>query len=100
MDEEKRVEEAQKATKDQIKVYKALAKLSGDDKLAPLINLMIETATTKMLWTFTGDNVKSWDDFCRVRGEVVSYLYPIQEIKGAQAMVDHLKGQLESYYQE
>lgn len=98
MDETKRAELHEKGLREDIKAYAKLKKLSKNEELAEFLNLLIKTAAQKMVWAFTADNVKNWDDFCKVRGEVTSYLYPIQEIRGAEAMEKHLKEQLDRFY--
>lgn len=98
MDEEKRAKEYAKGIKKDIKGYKKLKSLNKSEELDTFLDLLVKTAGDKMVWAFTGDNIKSWDDFCKVRGEIISYLYPIQEIRGADSMVKHLEQQLDSYY--
>lgn len=98
MDEGKRAKLHEKGLREDIKAYSKLKKLSNSDEIAEFMDLLIKTAAQKMVWSFTADNVKNWDDFCKVRGEIVSYLYPIQEIQGAGTMEKHLKEQLDSFY--
>lgn len=86
------------AVEEDMKGYSKLKKLAKSEDINQLMDLLIKTAGQKMVWAFTGDNIKDWNDFCKVRGEIISYLYPIQEIRSADAMEKHLKEQLDSYY--
>lgn len=81
-----------------MKAYAKLKKLSNSAEINELIDLFIKTASEKMVWAFAGDNIKNWDEFCKTRGEIVAYLYPIQEIRSASAMEEHIKTQLDTYY--
>lgn len=81
-----------------IRAYKKLKDVGRSDELNTFLDLLLKTAAEKMVWSFIGDNVKTWDDFMKVRGEVVSYLYGVQEVRGADAMVKHLEEQLRNFY--
>ena len=81
-----------------IKAYSALKNINKSTELDAFMDLLVKTAAMKMQWAFIGDNIKSWDDFLKLRGEVVSYLYPIQEVRGADSMVQHLTEQLNEIY--
>lgn len=93
-----------KAQDEQIKAYEKLRKIADTDEFKDFFDFQLKTVADKMLWCFTtgkdGDNVKSWDDFCRVRGEIVARLHPIQEVNGAEAMKKYLKKQLDDYYKQ
>ena len=95
MDEAK---QHQDSLNEQLKLYSKLRKINGSAEFNDFFDLIINTAANKMIWAFTGDNIKTMDDFYKVRGEVISYLYPIQEIKGADAMSKQLREQLSQYY--
>jgi hypothetical protein len=90
------------ALKEDIKYYQDLKKVASNPDVKPLFDLMLKTVADKMIWTFTtgkeGDNVKSWEDFCKVRGEVIARLHPIQEALGAGSMEKYLKEQLDKFY--
>lgn len=62
------------------------------------IDLLIRTVSQKMLGMFIGDSIKTWDDYLKLRGEIVAYMYPIQEVRGAKAMEETLTKQLNEYY--
>lgn len=81
-----------------IKALDKLRKINQSDEFNDYFDLILKTAGEKMIWAFTGDNVKTWDDFLKVRGEIVAYLYPIQEVRGADAMKKHLEEQLRNFY--
>lgn len=81
-----------------IKAYSALKSINKSVELDAFMDLLLKTAAMKMQWAFVGDNVKTWEDFLKVRGEIVSYLYPIQEVRGADAMINHLNEQLKEIY--
>lgn len=90
-------EDPSKGIKQDIRAYKKLGKIKDHDEVEAFFDMIIDVAAKKMLWTFTDKNVENWDDFCKARGEVISYLYPIQQVYGADVMVDHLKAQLDQY---
>lgn len=81
-----------------LKNYKKLEKINSSEEFNTFFDLQVDTVVQKMLACFTGTGPKDWDDFCRIRGEVVAYLYPIQTIRGAKAMQKQMKEQLDTYY--
>lgn len=81
-----------------IQHYEKLERINKSQEFNDFFNLQIKTVADKMLWAFVGDNIKSYDDFCKVRGEITAYLYPIQEIRGASAMKKQLTDNLNQYY--
>lgn len=87
---------------DQIKEYRKLQEVANDQAFKTFFDSQIKVVAMKMMHAFTsgkdGDNVKSWEDFVKVRGEIVARLQPIQEVYGAQAMIDYLTQQLDIYY--
>ena len=97
-------DEATKAQQEQIRHYKKLSKLKDNDDVAAFLDFQMKTAADKMLWVFlsgkNGDNVNSWDEFCKARGEVVSRVHQIQEIYGADDMAKYLRQQLDQYYKQ
>ena len=92
----------QKALEEQIKAYTKLKKISNSDEFKEYFEFLIKITADKMLWAFTtgknGDNIKNWDDFCKVRGEIIARLQPVQEIYGAESITKTLKDQLDNYY--
>ena len=95
MDEAKAAEEAIKA---QRKYFAELRKLAQSDDVQKLFERDMRVAIDKMLWTFTGNNVKTWEDFTAVKGEVASLLARIQEVNGAEVFEKKLQAQLKEYY--
>lgn len=81
-----------------IKNYEALGKINKSDEFNEFFKLQINTVADKMLFAFIGNNVKDWNDFCKIRGEITAMLYPIQEVRGADAMKKQLLEQLNSFY--
>lgn len=88
------------AVSEQIKRYRKLNKINSSSEFDEYFDLLIETCAQKMIWAFTGENIKTMDDFFKVRGEIISYLYPIQEVRGAKTMVKTLQKQLDDYYNQ
>jgi hypothetical protein len=91
-------EQHQQAINEQLKVYARLNRINKSQEFNDFFDLIQRTVADKMIWAFTGDNIKTIDDFYKIRGEIISYLYPLQEIRGAEALSKQLKEQLESYY--
>ena len=91
-----------KAFEDQIKHFKELSKIKDSPEFKKYFEAQLETLAQKLIWTFStgkdGDNVKDWDDFCKVRGEVIARLQPIQDIYAAEGIAQHLKTQLKDMY--
>ena len=87
--------------KDQIKEYRKLQDVANDENFETFFELQLKTVAEKMLWCFLsgkdGDNIKTWDDFCKAKGEVVARLHPIQEVYGAEHMIKYLEQQLQQY---
>jgi hypothetical protein len=86
------------AVKKDINAFKDLARLNQNGEFDKFVDLLIKTAADKMIWAFVGDNVKSYEDFLKVRGEITAYLFPIQEVRGANAMAKQLTEHLTEYY--
>lgn len=90
--------------KDQIKEYRKLQEVANDEAFQTFFDNQLKLVSEKLVWVFSagkdGDNVKDWEDFCKVRGEIVARLQPIQEVYGAEAMIEYLNQQLEVYYKQ
>lgn len=95
MDDPKKVKEG---IENDIRNYSKLEKINGSDEFNDFFALQIDTVVQKMLSCFTGTGPKDWDEFCRIRGEVIAYLYPIQQVRGASVMRAQLKENLNAYY--
>lgn len=95
MEDPKQYEEA---IKQDLKAYSKLEKINKSDEFNDFFDLQMTTVVQKMLSVFTGNGPKNWEDFQRIRGEVVAYLYPIQQIRGAKVLKRQLKDQLDQLY--
>lgn len=90
----------QKALDDEIKSYSKLERINDSAEFNDFFALQIDTVTQKMLTLFTGKGPGNWDEFCRIRGEIVAMLYPIQQIRGAKVVKRQLREQLDTYYNQ
>ena len=95
MDDPKQYEQA---IQEDLKNYAKLSRINTSAEFNDFFELQITTVTQKMLSLFTGTGPKNWEDFCRIRGEVVGMLYPIQQVRGAKVMQAQLREQLNSMY--
>lgn len=105
-------DEYKKAQEDQIKAYEKLRKIADSQEFKDFFDFQLKTVADKLIWAFTShvekdgdvkrsvDNINNWDEFCKVRGEIVARLHPIQEVNGAEAMKKYLKKQLDDYYKQ
>lgn len=97
-------DQVQAGIKDQIREYRQLQEVANDEAFTAFFDLQLKTVAMKMLWCFTsgkeGDNVKTWEDFIKAKGEIVARLEPIQEVYGAEHMIKYLEQQLEQYKQQ
>lgn len=104
VDEKQRSELAKKELEEQTKALNKLKKIADSDEFKEYFEHLMETVAYKMVWAFMStkgeDNVKTYDDFCRVRGEVVASLATIMEINGAEAMIAVVKKQLDESYKQ
>lgn len=96
--------EQKQALEEDIKAYKKLAKAKNNEEVKEFFRHQIDVVTQKMIWAFTtgkdGDNIKNWDDFCKIKGEIVARLEPIQSVYSAEQMANHLEEQVKRYYTE
>lgn len=92
------MEENVKALEDELKNYRKLEKINSSDEFNDFFELQVATVVQKMLSCFTGNGPKDWDEFCRIRGEVIGMLYPIQQIRGAKSIAKRIKEQLDNIY--
>lgn len=95
MDDPKQYEEA---LKQDLKAYSKLERINKSDEFNDFFDLQVSTVVQKMLSLFTGKGPKNWDEFCRIRGEVIGVLYPIQQIRGAKVLKKQLQDQLNTIY--
>jgi len=92
------MEDGEESIQRDIKNYEKLSRINKSQEFNDFFQLQLDSAAQKMVWAFVGENIKNWDEFCKVRGEVTAYLYPIQEIRGADAMKKQLLTNLNQYY--
>jgi hypothetical protein len=98
MDEQKQAEAYKEGIEKDLKGLAKLRKIDQSQEFNDYFDFVLDTVSKKMFTAFTGDNVKTWDDFLKIRGEVVAYLYPIQEVRSAEAVEKQLKERLNSFY--
>lgn len=88
-----------KAQQEEIRAYKRLESVSQQGEFTEYSDRLIKTVVSKMIFAFTNDSVvKDWNDFCKVRGEIVARLQPLQETHEAGALARHLETQLKEFY--
>lgn len=95
MDDPKKHEEA---LKKDLANYKKLDKINSSDEFDIFFKLQIDTVVQKMLACFTGTGPANWDEFCRIRGEVVGMLFPIQQVRGSKVLIKQMTENLNEYY--
>lgn len=81
-----------------VKRLEKLKQLSNNEEVQELFNLMLEECAQKMVLAFTGNGVTDWDSYCKARGQIVSDLALIQQIKGADAQIKTILEQLKNLY--
>lgn len=81
-----------------IRRLEALKRLNGNPDAEPVFELMINTVVERMIGAFTSDKVKTIEDWIGEKARVEADLYPLQEIRGAEAIRDALKARLNEYY--
>lgn len=86
--------------KQDLKSYQKLDKINKSSEFDDFFQLQITYVVQKMMTCFTGKGPENWDEFCKVRGEVVAALYPIQQVRGAKFMVKQLQEQLDAMYNQ
>lgn len=95
---------ARKETLLLIEEQQQLKNLKDNSDVVALFDNQLKIVSQKMVYAFTtgkdGDNIKNWNDFCIVRGEIVARLQPIQAIYGAEATMAYLTDQLKTMFTE
>lgn len=91
-------EASKKSLQDEILSYRKLQSVALTDEFQEYSNRLIKTVSEKMIYAFTADSIKTFDDFCRVRGEIVARLQPIQEVHGAGQIAESLEQRLKEFY--
>lgn len=93
-------EASKKSLKEEILSYRKLQAVAMTDEFQEYSNRLIKTVSEKMIYAFTADSIKTFDDFCRVRGEIIARLQPIQEVHGAAQIAESLEQRLKEFYTE
>lgn len=88
------------ALNEDLKAYKKLDKINNSQEFDDFFQLQITTVVQKMLACFSGKGPKDWEEFCKIRGEVIGMLYPIQQVRGAKVLAKQLQDQLDTYYNQ
>lgn len=88
----------EQAMRDELRAYSKLEKINKSSEFNDFFAFQIDEAAKKMLTCFTGTGPQSYDEFCRIRGEVIGVLYPIQQVRGAKYVQEEIKSQLNEYY--
>jgi hypothetical protein len=91
-------ETTEKALKEEILAYRKLQDIAITDEFEQFKNRLVKTVATKMIYAFTSESIKTFDDFCRIRGEVIARLQPLQEIAQAGEMAESLEKNLKDLY--
>lgn len=86
------------ALREEIQAYRKLQSLGQAQEFQEFSDRLVKTVTDKMIYAFTSDNVKTLEDFYRVKGEIVARLQPLQEVFEAGAMARSLEERLKEYY--
>lgn len=82
----------------ELRNYTKLEGINKSEEFKLFFDLQVDTVVQKMLACFTGKGPQDWDEFCKIRGEVIGMLYPIQQVRGAKALKAQIKEQLDIYY--
>ena len=88
----------EKTLQEDIAAYRRLATLGLTEEFKEYSDMLYRTVSGIMITAFTTQSIKNWDDFCKVRGEVVARLQPLQAVGEANAMAAHLEQQLKEFY--
>ena len=92
------MEPSKQALQEEIQAYRRLQSLGLTEEYQEYSNRLSKTVADKMIYAMTSDNVKTLDDFYRVRGEVIARLQPLQEVFEAGAIANNLEARLKEYY--
>lgn len=94
MDDDKK---ALEAMKEEINVYSKLRELKSTEGFDNFLIFLTRATSIQMMTAFIGEDVKTWDDFLKIRGEVVANLRILQEVGGAEVIEKQLTDQLKKY---
>ena len=88
----------QQALQEEIQAYRKLQSIGLTEEFQEYSNKLLKTVTDKMIYAFTSDNIKSIEDYYRVKGEIIARLQPLQEVFEAGAIAENLQSKLKEYY--
>lgn len=91
-------EDYRKALESDAKAYAKLSKIKDSTEFQAYFDHQIEIVTQQMIMAFASDKVNSWDDYCKVRGEIIARLQPIQEVYDADKLAAQTKEQIKNFY--
>lgn len=97
MDEEQ-VKQDEEFLKKDIAAWRKLQSVALTDEFDLLRETLIKTVAGKIMLAFTAENIKTIEDFYKIRGEVIARLQPLQEITGAGQIAEQLEQQLKENY--
>lgn len=92
------MEPTEDGLKQDLKAYKKLDSINNSPEFDSFFQYQITQVVQKMLKMFTESGPKTWDEFCRLRGEVLGALVPIQQVRGAKYVAKQLQDQLDQMY--
>lgn len=87
-----------KALQEEAQAYRKLQSLGMTEEFKEFSDRLVKTAADKMIYAFTSDSIKSWEDYCRVKGEIIARLQPLQEVFESRAVAMKLEENLKEYY--
>ena len=90
--------EEQQYMQDELAAYRRLESLSLTDEFKEYTDMLHRTVAGMMITAFTTKSIQNWDEFCKVRGEIVARLQPLQAVGEAGAMAQHLENQIKEFY--
>lgn len=92
------MDDTKRALEQDLKNYTKLDKINGSEEFEAFFDLQMDLVVKKMLECFTGKGPQTYDEFSRIRGEVLGMLVPIQQVRGAKFLKKQIKQQLDEYY--
>ena len=91
-------EEQKLLVEQEVKSYQKLEKINQSAEFQDFFALQVDTAVQKIMQLVAGNGPKDWDEFCKVRGEIIGILYPIQQVRGSKTIIKQLTEQINTYY--
>jgi hypothetical protein len=97
MENEKEKAEAVKGIRAELDVYTKLRELKSTPGFENFLVFLTRATSIQMMTAFVGNDVKCWEDFLKIRGEVVANLRILQEVGGSEMIEKQLSDQLKQY---